>query len=69
MRKTDSLSEVEDADTAAMHAGKSADIKEDSSCRVVQNVMCLNTQSIPGLQQVSQLYPSTTKQVESNGVT
>ena len=35
MRKTDSLSEVEDADTAAMHADKSADIKEDSSCRVV----------------------------------
>ena len=46
MRKTDSLSKVKDADTAAMHAGKSADIKEDSSCGVVWNIMCLNTQSI-----------------------
>ena len=46
MRKTDNLSKVEDADTAAMHAGKSADIKEDSSCGVVWNIMCLNTQSI-----------------------
>ena len=69
MRKTDNLSKVEDADTAAMHAGKSADIKEDSSCGVVWNIMCLNTQSILRLQQVSQLYPSTTEQVESNRVT
>ena len=36
-------------DAAAMHAGESADVKEDSSCGVVQNVMCLNIQSIPGL--------------------
>ena len=34
-RKTDSLSRVRDADAATMHAGKSADVKEDSSCRVM----------------------------------
>ena len=49
MRKTDSLSGVGDADAAAMHAGESVDIKEDSPCRVMRNVMCLNTQLIPRL--------------------
>ena len=48
-RKTNSLRKVGDADAAAIHAGKSADIKEDSSCGVMQNVMYLNTQSIPRL--------------------
>ena len=42
-RETNSLSGVGDADAAAMHAGKSADIKEDSPCGVMWNVMCLNT--------------------------
>ena len=49
MRETNSLSRVGDMDAAAVHAGKSAAIKKDSSCRVVQNVMCLNTQSISRL--------------------
>ena len=35
MRKTESLSGVKDVDAAAMHAGKSVDIKEDSPCRVM----------------------------------
>ena len=35
MRKTDSLGRVEDAEAAAIHAGKSMNIEEDSSCRVV----------------------------------
>ena len=47
-RETISLGRVGDTDAAAMHAGESADVK-DSPCGVVQNVMCLNTQSIPGL--------------------
>ena len=42
-RETDDLSRVVDADAAAMHAGKLANVKEDSPCKVVQNVMCLNT--------------------------
>ena len=43
MRETNSLGRVEDANTAAMHAGESVDIKEDSPCRVIQNIMYLNT--------------------------
>ena len=49
IRETDSLSREGDADAAAMHTGESVDIKEGSPCRVVRNVICLNTQSIPGL--------------------
>ena len=38
IREIDSLSRVDNVDAAAMHASKSADIKEDSSCRVMQNI-------------------------------
>ena len=46
IRETERLSRAEDMNAAAMHVGESVDIKKDSSYRVVQNVMCLNTQSI-----------------------
>ena len=49
MRKTDSLGRVKDAEAAVIHAGESMNIEEDSSCRVVWNIMCLNIQLIPGL--------------------
>ena len=49
MRKTDNISEVNNIDATAMYTGESVDIKKDSSCGVVQNVICLNTQSISGL--------------------
>ena len=47
--ETDSLSRVRDADATVMNTGKLADIKKDSSCGVVWNIMCLNIQSIPRL--------------------
>ena len=42
---------------------------EGISCNGGQKVILLNTQSINGLCRVSQLYPRTIKQEESNGVT
>ena len=41
----------------------------DSCCDGCQKKMLPNTQSIEGLQQVSQQYPSTIMQLWSNGVT
>ena len=49
MRETNSLSRVGDIDAATMHAGELADIKKNSSCRMIQNIICLNTQLISGL--------------------
>ena len=46
----------------------SGDVKE-SVCNGEWNVILPNTKSINGLKWVSQLYPSTAAQLESNGVT
>ena len=55
-------------DESGAMAAVSADIKE-SVCDGERNLILPNTQSINGLQQVSQLCPSTAIQLASNGVT